>query len=177
MGVIGRAAAKRPDGSFLQCSDLGAELFLVMGDARICLIGRPAAVELGPVRQRRWQGVRILKGAQNFVRQGYPLVIGEHVKIWNLGGPHAWQGSHTVPAGKSAPFSSNGPSAIGRERGVGHRCERLSPMRCRGKSHGSRRLAVLRKLKGIDVRQCCTNMMLSSAVDNPRFTVQRPATA
>ena len=107
-------AGKQPACSFLQCGDLGAELFAVKGNARICLIGRPAAVELGPMRQRSWQGVRILKRAQNFVRQGYPFVIGEPVEIWNLGGPHARQASHTVPAGKSAPFSSNGPTAIGR---------------------------------------------------------------
>ena len=100
-------AGKRPACSFLQCGDLGAELFAVKGDARICLIGRPAAVELGSMRQRRWQSVRILQGAQDFARQGYSLLIGEPIEIGNLGDPHAWQGGHTVPAGKSAPFGLN----------------------------------------------------------------------
>src|SRR5476651_1646684 len=67
------------------------------------------------MRQRQQQRIRIPHGAQYFICQGNPLLIGEPVEIWNLGGPHERQSSHTVRADKSAPFQFGPSYAIGRQ--------------------------------------------------------------
>jgi hypothetical protein len=63
--------------------------------------------------QRRRQGVRIPHGASDLIRQGNPLLVGEPIEIWNLGGPHSANQNPTVLAGKSMPFSLSGHIAIG----------------------------------------------------------------
>lgn len=72
---------------------MGSELLTGESDRRVRLIGRPAAVKLRPVRQRRRQSVRMLQGPEDFVSQGYPLLVGELVKIWNFYCSHVWDDS------------------------------------------------------------------------------------